>query len=51
MKARSMRDNLIFYNIPEYERENTTTIIHESLEDKMKCKMQKLKSRLTGPTD
>ena len=35
LKARSMRNNLIFYNIEEHERENTTEIIHKLLEEKM----------------
>lgn len=35
LQARSMRGNLIFYNIEEHERENTTKIIHDLLEDKM----------------
>ena len=34
LKARSMRDNLIFYNIKESARENTTKIIHDLLEEK-----------------
>ena len=35
LKARSMRDNLLFYNIEEWEHENTTAIIHDILEEKM----------------
>jgi hypothetical protein len=35
LKARSMRDNLIFYNIEEAERENTTEKVHRLLEEKM----------------
>jgi cell division protein FtsB len=35
LKARSMRDNLIFYNIEETERENTTEKVHGLLEEKM----------------
>ena len=35
LKARSMRDNLIFFNIEETERENTTSIIHKILEENM----------------
>ena len=35
LQARSMRDNLLFFNIPEREQENTTEIIHELLESKM----------------
>ena len=30
-----MCDNLIFYNIEENERENTTEIIHKCLKEKM----------------
>ncbi|CAB3983606.1 Hypothetical predicted protein [Paramuricea clavata] len=35
LQARSMRDNLIFYNIQEREHENTTKIIHDLLEEKI----------------
>ena len=35
LKARSMRDNLLFYNIPESKDENTTEIIHKLLEEKL----------------
>ena len=35
LKARSMRDNLIFYNIPETKDEDTTNIIHKLLEKKL----------------
>ncbi|CAB4044117.1 unc-13-like C, partial [Paramuricea clavata] len=35
LKARSMRDNLIFYNLPETKEENTTDIIHNLLEEKL----------------
>ena len=35
LRARSMHDNLLFFNIPEHEQENTTEIIHELLESKM----------------
>jgi hypothetical protein len=35
LKARSMRDNLIFCNIEETERENTTEKLHGLLEEKM----------------
>lgn len=38
LQARSMRDNLLFFNIPENERENTTDIIHEILEEKMEIR-------------
>ena len=37
LQARSMRDNLLFFNIPENERENTTDIVHKILE-KMKIR-------------
>ncbi|XP_028394412.1 protein unc-13 homolog C-like [Dendronephthya gigantea] len=35
LQARSMRDNLLFFNIPERDQENTTDIIHELIETKM----------------
>ena len=35
LKARSMRGNLIFHNIEERPEENTTTIIHKLLEEKL----------------
>lgn len=35
IQARSMRDNLLFFNMPEMEEENTTSVIHELLESKM----------------
>ncbi|CAB4026051.1 Hypothetical predicted protein [Paramuricea clavata] len=35
LKSRSMRDNLIFYNIPESKDEDTTNIIHKLLEEKL----------------
>ena len=38
LKAQSMRDNLIFYNLPEIEHENTTEMIHQLLEDKLGMK-------------
>ena len=38
LQARSMRDNLLFCNIPEIERENTTDIIHKILEEKMEIR-------------
>ena len=36
LQARSMRDNLLFFNIPDNERENTTDIVHKILEEKWK---------------
>jgi hypothetical protein len=33
-----MRDNLLFFNIPENDKENTTELIHELLESKMEIK-------------
>jgi hypothetical protein len=33
-----MRDNLLFFNIPERDQENTTEIIHELLETKMEIR-------------
>jgi hypothetical protein len=38
LKARSMRDNLVFYNISEQEKEDTTAIIHSLLEDKFEVR-------------
>ncbi|CAB4029628.1 Hypothetical predicted protein, partial [Paramuricea clavata] len=35
IQARSMRDNLLFFNMPESEKENTTEMIHELLESKI----------------
>jgi FtsZ-binding cell division protein ZapB len=35
IQARSMRDNLLFFNMPESEGENTTEMIHHLLESKM----------------
>ena len=35
LQARSMCGNLLFFNIPENERENTTDIIQKILEEKM----------------
>ncbi|XP_028409101.1 protein unc-13 homolog C-like [Dendronephthya gigantea] len=35
LQARSMRDNLLFFNMPENDKENTTEMIHELLETKM----------------
>ena len=35
LQARSMRDNLLFFNIPERDQGNTTEIIHELLKSKM----------------
>ena len=34
IQARSMRDNLLFFNIPEQDKEITTEIIHNLLETK-----------------
>ena len=42
-----MRDNLLFFNIPENERENTTNIIHKILEEKMELH-DGTQSRSTG---
>ena len=38
LKARSMRDNQIFFNIPECERENTTATVLTLLEEKFEMK-------------
>lgn len=35
LQARSMRDNLLFFNLPENDEENTTEIIHDLLENKI----------------
>ena len=35
LQARSMRDNLFFFNMPENKEENTTEMIHEMLETKL----------------
>ena len=35
LQARSMRDNLLFFNMPESKDENTTEMIHEMLETKL----------------
>jgi hypothetical protein len=35
MRQTYMRDNLSFFNIPEHEKENTTEIIHDLLEQKI----------------
>ncbi|CAB4023602.1 Hypothetical predicted protein [Paramuricea clavata] len=35
LKTRSMRDNLVFYNIDENKDENTTDIIHQIMEHKL----------------
>jgi FtsZ-binding cell division protein ZapB len=35
LKSRSMRDNLIFYNIPESKDEDTTNIIHKLHEENL----------------
>ena len=46
LKARSMRDNLIFYNLPEIEHENTTEMIHQLLEDKLGMKDAKVQVKI-----
>ena len=38
LQARSMRDNLLFFNIPEEKDENPTDLIHELLEKKLEIK-------------
>ena len=38
LKARSMKDNLIFYNMPENKDENTTDVILSLLESKFGMK-------------
>ncbi|CAB3978764.1 Hypothetical predicted protein [Paramuricea clavata] len=34
LKARSMRDNSVFFNISKHEKEDTTVVIHSLLEEK-----------------
>jgi hypothetical protein len=46
LKAWSMRDNLIFYNLPEIEHENTTKMIHQLLEDKLGMKDVKVQVKI-----
>ena len=46
LKARSMCDNLIFYNIEEHEHENTTDIIHKLLEEKMNIQDAAMKLKI-----
>ena len=46
LKARSMRDNLIFYNIEEHEHGNTTNIIHKLLEEKMNIQDAAMKLKI-----
>jgi hypothetical protein len=36
LKSRSMRDNLVFFNIPEQESEDTENVVRSFLEEKMK---------------
>ena len=42
----SMRDNLIFYNLPEIEPENMTKMIHQLLEDKLGMKDVKVQVKI-----
>ncbi len=35
LQARSMQDNLLFFNMPENDKENTTEMIHDLLENKI----------------
>ncbi|CAB4036793.1 Hypothetical predicted protein, partial [Paramuricea clavata] len=35
LQARSMRDNLMFYNLPEREDENTNNLIHNLLQEQL----------------
>jgi chromosome segregation ATPase len=46
LKARSMRDNLIFYNMPENKDENTTDVILSLLESKFGMKEAKSKVKI-----
>ena len=46
LKARSMRDNLIFYNMPENKDENTTDVIFALLESKFGMKEAKSKVKI-----
>ena len=47
LKARSMRDNLLFYNVEEEERENTDEKIYQILEEKLQILMPEVGSRST----
>ena len=42
LQARSMRDNLIFYNVEEKDEENTTAIIQDILESQLEIEDAKL---------
>ena len=44
-----MRDNPIFFNIPETDKENTTQIIHEILENKMEMKDASSRIKIERP--
>ena len=46
LKARSMRGNLIFYNMPENKDENTTDVILSLLESKFGMKEAKSKVKI-----
>jgi DNA repair ATPase RecN len=48
LKARSMRDNLLFFNISEDENENTTETIHDILENQMGIEDEKTVSKSTS---
>ena len=41
LQARSMRDNLIFYNIKELKNENVTDVIHDVLENQLELENAK----------
>ena len=43
LQARSMRDNLIFYNVEENEEENSTEIVHSLLESNFKMDAKSIK--------
>jgi hypothetical protein len=47
LQARSMRNNLLFFNIPEHEKENTTESIHDLLEQKIEIETHVSMSSLT----
>ena len=51
LKARSMRDNLLFHNIEEVEREDCTEVIYELLQEKLENQMQRAQSKSNVHTE
>ena len=51
IKARSMLENLIFFNMKETEKENKTAIIHKLLEEKMEMPKWKMLEGKLESTD